>query len=64
MRTVPGSVVLAIALLAGGRREVQLTPAPGSTYYLVTSYDLCQERISGTDSTGTPQPSSNLACAP
>jgi hypothetical protein len=50
--------------LAGGRREVQLTPAAGSTYYLVTSFDLCQESISGTNSLGSPQPSANLTCAP
>ena len=50
--------------LVAGRREVQLTAAPGSTYYLVTSYDLCQESISGRDSAGTPQPSVNLSCAP
>src|SRR5262249_14898305 len=28
---------------SGGRRTVQLTPSAGSAYYLVTSYDLCQE---------------------
>jgi hypothetical protein len=52
------------ASLVAGRREIQLTPAAGSTYYLVTSYDLCHESISGTDSTGAPQPSSYLTCAP
>jgi hypothetical protein len=50
--------------LAAGRRQVQLTPAPGSTYYLVTSYDSCNESISGSDSSGTPQPAANLTCAP
>jgi mono/diheme cytochrome c family protein len=50
--------------LAASRREVQLTPAAGSAYYLVTSYDLCTESISGTDSNGTPQPSAGLTCAP
>jgi len=50
--------------LVTGRREVQLTPAAGSSYYLITGYDLCQESISGTDSTGTPQPAANLTCAP
>ena len=50
--------------LVGLRREVQLTPAAGSTYYLVTSFDLCQESISGTDSLGSPQPAANLTCAP
>jgi hypothetical protein len=50
--------------IAAGRRQVQLTPAAGSTYYLVTSYDLCQESISGTNGAGTPQPSVNLTCAP
>ncbi len=50
--------------LVSGRREAQLTPAAGSSYYLVTGYDLCQESISGMDSTGTPQPAANLTCAP
>jgi mono/diheme cytochrome c family protein len=50
--------------LNAGRREVQVAPAAGSSYYLVTSYDLCQESISGTDSTGAPHPSANLTCAP
>jgi DNA-binding beta-propeller fold protein YncE len=49
---------------ANGRRSLQLTPAAGSAYYLVTSYDLCQESVSGFDSQGTPQPAANLTCAP
>jgi hypothetical protein len=50
--------------LNAGRRELQLTPASESTYYLVTAYDLCTEGTSGTDSAGTPRPVANLDCAP
>jgi len=50
--------------LVNGRRQVAITPAAGSTYYLVTSYDLCQEGISGTASSGATQPSANLTCSP
>ncbi len=49
---------------SAGRRAVTVTPAAGSSYYLVTSYDLCQESISGTGVGGAPQPSANLDCAP
>lgn len=59
-----GKLCQQAASLVAGRREIQLTPAAGSTYYLVTSYDLCHESISGIDSNGTPQPPSYLTCAP
>ncbi|HEX4825081.1 MAG TPA: hypothetical protein VFV19_12305 [Candidatus Polarisedimenticolaceae bacterium] len=49
---------------SAGRRSVQITPAAGSSYYLVTSYDLCQESASGYNSQGAPQPAANLTCAP
>jgi DNA-binding beta-propeller fold protein YncE/mono/diheme cytochrome c family protein len=49
---------------ANGRRQVQVTPAAGSTYYLVTAADLCQEGTSGADSAGVPRPSTNLTCSP
>jgi hypothetical protein len=49
---------------AGGRLQATLTPAAGNTYYLVTAADLCQEGTSGSDSSGTPQPSANLTCSP
>src|SRR5262249_14800149 len=32
---------------AGGRRSITLTPSAGSRYFVVTSFDLCQESISG-----------------
>lgn len=49
---------------ANGRRQIQLTPGAGSTYYLVTAADLCQEGTSGADSAGAPRPSANLTCSP
>jgi DNA-binding beta-propeller fold protein YncE len=49
---------------SGGRRQAQVTPAAGSRYYLVSATDLCQEGISGTDSTGAAQPSANETCPP
>ncbi|HZE89811.1 MAG TPA: hypothetical protein VE404_09695, partial [Verrucomicrobiae bacterium] len=49
---------------ANGRRQVQLTPAAGSTYYLVTAFDLCQEGGSGTNSAGQPRPAASLTCPP
>ena len=52
------------AAAPGGRRQVPLTPAAGSRYYLVTSYDLCAEGSAGTDSAGTPRPAANLDCSP
>lgn len=47
-----------------GRRETQIPPAGGDQYYLVTSFDLCAEGPSSTDSTGTPRPAANLDCTP
>jgi len=47
-----------------GLRQARVTPAAGNTYYLVTASDLCQEGISGTDSSGAPQPGTNLTCPP
>lgn len=49
---------------SAGRRTMQITPAAGSSYYLVTAYNLCQEGPSGFDSNGIPQPAANLTCTP
>jgi len=49
---------------ANGRRQLQVTPSAGSTYYLVTAADLCQEGTSGSNSAGVPRPSANLTCSP
>jgi len=50
--------------LVNGRRQARVVPSAGNTYYQVTAYDLCQEGISGADSTGAPQPGANLTCTP
>jgi hypothetical protein len=55
-----GAQACAQAGTAGaGRRTVTITPSAGSRYFLVTSFDLCQESISGPG-----QPTANLDCAP
>jgi hypothetical protein len=49
---------------AAGRRSITITPSAGSRYFLVTSFDLCQESISGTGVGGAAQPAANLDCGP
>jgi hypothetical protein len=46
------------------RRELDLTPAGGNTYYLVTAFDVCVEGTAGSNSAGTPLPAANLTCGP
>ncbi|HZI95333.1 MAG TPA: hypothetical protein VFE84_13895, partial [Patescibacteria group bacterium] len=60
---VPNACGVATTLV-NGRRQARVVPGAGNSYYLITAYDLCQEGISGADSSGATQPGANLACTP